>query len=81
VAKIAVEVGLTDIRKALESKGFDVVMLKQESDAQQCDCCVISGIDRNVMGMQNTVIEGPVIDCNGMDTNQICEEVERRLGH
>jgi len=81
MAKIAVEAGLTDVRTALESKGYDVVMLRQESDAQQCDCCVISGVDRNVMGMQDIVIEGPVINGDGMDAHQICAEVENRLGH
>ncbi|GGE32542.1 UPF0180 protein [Pullulanibacillus camelliae] len=81
MAKIAVEEGLTDVQEALKSKGYDVVTLRQKSDAKQCDCCVISGVDRNVMGMQDIAIEGPVIDCDGMDANQVCEEVEHRLSH
>ena len=79
MAKIAVEEGLTDIQEALKSKGHDVVPLRQEADAKQCDCCVISGTDENVMGMQDVATESPVIDCRGMDANQVCEEVEHRL--
>ncbi|GGH74133.1 hypothetical protein JOD43_000213 [Pullulanibacillus pueri] len=79
MAKIAVEETLTDVQQALEEKGYQVVPFRQEADAKDCDCCVISGVDENVMGVQDIVTEAPVIDCRGMDANQVCEEVEHRL--
>ncbi|WP_026576535.1 YkuS family protein [Bacillus sp. UNC438CL73TsuS30] len=79
MAKIGVEQSLTNIQQALKEKGYDVVELKQESDAQNCDCCVVTGMDSNVMGMQDTYTKGSVIDANGMSADEVCQQVESRL--
>ncbi|MFC7392383.1 YkuS family protein [Scopulibacillus cellulosilyticus] len=79
MAKIAVEQSLTQVKDALESKGYEVVTLKSESDAKGCDCCVVTGGDVNVMGIQDIVIEGPVIDARGLSADQVCEEVDSHL--
>jgi hypothetical protein len=79
VAKIGVEQSLTNIQQALKEKGHDVVQLKQESDAQNCDCCVVTGMDSNVMGMQDTFTKGSVIDANGLSADEVCQQVESRL--
>ncbi|MDQ0197740.1 YkuS family protein [Neobacillus ginsengisoli] len=79
MAKIGVEQSLTNIQQALREKGYDVVELKHESDAQNCDCCVVTGLDSNMMGMQDTVTKGAVIDANGMSADEVCQQVESRL--
>jgi glutamine amidotransferase PdxT len=79
MAKVGVEGSLTDIQQALREKGYDVVELKQESDAQNCDCCVITGLDSNVMGMADTSTKGPVIEANGMSADEVCQQVASRL--
>ncbi|WP_066370308.1 YkuS family protein [Neobacillus fumarioli] len=79
MAKIGVEQSLTNIQQALKEKGYDVVELKQESDAKNCDCCVVSGLDSNVMGMQDTYTKAPVIDADGMSADEVCQAVENRL--
>ncbi len=79
MAKIGVEQSLTNIQQALREKGYDVVERKQESDAQNCDCCVVTGMDSNVMGMQDTYTKGSVIDANGMSADEVCQQVESRL--
>lgn len=79
MAKIAVEQSLTAVKNALEEKGYQVVDLKTEQDATNCDCCVVTGQDVNVMGIQNVVTQGSVIDARGMDANEVCHEVESRL--
>jgi hypothetical protein len=79
MAKVGVEQSLTNIQQALKDKGYDVVELKQESDAQNCDCCVVTGLDSNVMGMSDTVTKGSVIDANGMSADEVCRQVESRL--
>lgn len=79
MAKIGVEQSLTNIQQALREKGYEVVELKQESDAQNCDCCVITGLDSNMMGMQDTFIQGSVIDANGMSADEVCQQVDSRL--
>jgi len=78
MARIGVEQSLTNISEALREKGHEIVDLKQESDAQNCDCCVISGIDSNVMGMQDTQMQGSVIEANGLSADEVCQQVEQR---
>ncbi|MGE8206425.1 YkuS family protein [Heyndrickxia sp. NPDC080065] len=77
--KIGVEQSLTNVSQALKEKGYDVVELKNETDAQGCDCCVVTGGDNNVMGIQDIIIEGSVIDASGMSADEVCNEVESKL--
>jgi hypothetical protein len=79
MAKVGVEQSLTNIQQALREKGYDVVELKQETDAKNCDCCVVTGLDSNVMGMQDTFTQGSVIDADGMSADEVCREVENRI--
>ncbi|SDI41104.1 YkuS family protein [Natribacillus halophilus] len=79
MARIGVEQSLSDVQAALQEKGHDVVPLQQEQDAMDCDCCVTTGMDSNVMGMSDTATQAPVIEAHGMNTEQICEKVEDRL--
>ncbi|MDQ0217790.1 YkuS family protein [Peribacillus cavernae] len=79
MTKIGVEQSLSNIQQALREKGYDVVELKQESDTQGCDCCVISGVDSNVMGMQDTSIQGSVIEANGLSADEVCQQVENKI--
>ena len=77
--KICVESSLTDIKFALMEKGYDVVELKNENDASGCDCCVVTGLDSNMMGMHNTVTQGSVIEASGLSAEEVCDQVESRL--
>lgn len=79
MAKIGVEDTLSDIAQALKDNGHEVMALTQEADADRCDCCVISGQDENVMGIQEIETPGPVIDARGMSAEDVCEEVGQRL--
>lgn len=79
MAKVGVEQSLTDVQQALQEKGYDVVPLKQESDANGCDCCVVTGLDSNVMGIANTATKGPVIEASGLTAEQVCQEVSNRI--
>ncbi|UOE93014.1 MULTISPECIES: YkuS family protein [Bacillaceae] len=77
--RIGVEQSLTDVQQELQARGYDVIQLKQEQDAQGCDCCVITGQDQNVMGIQNTVTNGSVITADGKTAEEICQTVEARI--
>ncbi|ANC76705.1 hypothetical protein ABID52_002491 [Fictibacillus halophilus] len=79
MARIGVEQSLSNVSDALRSKGHDVVELRQEQDANGCDCCVISGQDQNVMGIQNAVTQGSVLNAHGMSADEVCQAVESRL--
>lgn len=77
--KIAVEQSLSNISEALREKGYTVVDLKSASDAENCSLCVVSGIDSNVMGMQDTVTSAPVIEASGLTADEVCQHVEQKL--
>lgn len=79
MAKIGVEHQLQNVQQALREKGYEVVNLAKESDVQGCDACVVSGLDSNVMGMHDTVIEGPVIEARGLSAEEVCQQVEQHL--
>ncbi|MFV8826960.1 YkuS family protein [Alkalihalobacterium sp. APHAB7] len=77
--RIGVEQSLTAVQQELQSKGYDVVQLKQEQDANGCDCCVITGQDQDMMGIQNVVTAGSVISAQGMTAEEVCQQVEQKL--
>lgn len=79
MSKIGVEQSLTNVQEALRAKGYDIVELKQESDARGLDCCVITGLDKNVLGMEDTSIKGSVIDAHGLTADEICQQVDEKL--
>ncbi|PLR98786.1 YkuS family protein [Bacillus sp. T33-2] len=78
MARVGVEHSLTNISEALRDRGYDIVELRQESDARGCDACVISGLDSDVMGIANTVTQGSVIEANGLTAEEVCRHVEER---
>ncbi|RDW18414.1 hypothetical protein CWR48_12635 [Oceanobacillus arenosus] len=79
MARIGVEETLSDVKAALVELGHEVVDLRSEADVAGCDCCVISGQDKDVMGISNVVIEGPVINAHGYNALDVCEMVNQRL--
>lgn len=77
--RVGVEGTLSDVKGALQEKGYEVVDLKQEEDLGGCDCCVISGQDKDVMGMATTNYTGAVINAQGMNANDICQQVDSKM--
>lgn len=77
--KIGVEQSLTNIDQELKNRGYDVIPLKQEADAKGCDCCVVTGSDSNVMGIQDRTADCPVIEASGLTADEVCREVESRV--
>lgn len=77
--KIAVEQSLTNISEALREKGYTVVDLQSAADAENCSACVVSGVDSNVMGMQDAVTAAPVIEASGLTADEVCQHVEQKL--
>lgn len=78
MAKIAVENSLEDVKNALQQNGHEVVSM-DSGNLQNCDCCVISGQDQNMMGMSETVTQASVINAQGMTADQIVERVNQSM--
>lgn len=78
--RIAVEQGLSPVERYLKDNGYEVVGLNQSTQVDDCDCCVISGSDENMMGMQDITTGVPVIDARGMTPEEVYSEVHQRVG-
>lgn len=78
MAKIAVEGSMQDVQSALQSSGHEVVTMN-ESNIQGCQCCVISGQDKNVMGMADRATQASVINAEGMTADEIVAQVNQRV--
>lgn len=74
---IAVEEGLSkSIKETLEKEGYTVV---RPGSAVKVDATIISGMDDNVMGMQDIAGKSPVIDAAGKTSGQVLDELKDRL--
>lgn len=76
MAKIAVESGLNDVKNILQTNGHEVVSM---DNLDNCACCVISGQDKNVMGIANAATKASVINAQGLSANQVLEQVNNKL--
>ncbi|MEW6274507.1 MAG: YkuS family protein [Bacillota bacterium] len=65
---IAVEDNLTGVRDLLEKNGYAVVSLSRQRDA---DAVVVTGLDNNVLNMQEISTKVPVIDAAGKTPEEI----------
>lgn len=75
---VALDDTLEFAREALKAEGFDVVSLRH--GGSQADAVVVSGMDTNMMGMENRDFEASVIEATGLDANEIVEQVRRSVG-
>ncbi|WP_156290485.1 YkuS family protein [Oceanobacillus salinisoli] len=79
MARIGVEGTLTDVKAALMEMGHEVVDLRTEEDVNGCDCCIISGQDKDVMGMADTSTDASVINAHGFEAQDIVQMVNEKL--
>ena len=79
MARIGVEQSLSAVSETLQEKGYEVIELKEEQDAKNCDVCVITGQDVNMMGIQTIVTEGSVINAHGLSANEVSRLVEEKI--
>lgn len=73
---IAVEKTLSTLADVLETKGYEVVDLN-ENNLIGVDAIIVGGTDINVMNMQDSLTDVPVINATGKSFNEIIEELGR----
>lgn len=77
--RIAVEKGLTQVERALKKAGYSIVTLDQQTtNWQNASAVVVSGMEENLLGIQDTMTSAPVIEAKGLTPQQIISEVETR---
>ena len=79
MARIGVEPSLSNVKEALTSMGHEVIDLHNEEDASQCELAIISGQDKDMMGISNVITEGSVINAQGINANEVCQMVDERI--
>lgn len=77
--KIGIEQSLSNVEAALKEKGYEVVTMKTEDDAKGCDCCVVTGLDTDMLGISDTMTGASVIQATGLTADEICQQVEQKL--
>ena len=60
----------------LREKGYDVVELNSGTDMQNMDCCVVSGLDADVMGIQDALSKGLVIEARAYQQMRLSSELK-----
>ncbi|WP_066634164.1 YkuS family protein [Desulfolucanica intricata] len=71
---VAVEDGLTEIKETLQKEGYKVVT---PSQAQSAAVIVTTGLDNNVMNMQDITTKAPVVNASGKTTQEVFKEIKQ----
>lgn len=83
--RIAIEPNLTPIKDYLTDKGYQVesINLNKETakaaEMNKYDAYVVTGLNSNFMGIENTNTKAVVIKVEGMTPEQVYHELQMRL--
>jgi len=72
---IAVDEDLSGLKEALAGQGYSVVGLGEE-DIKKAEAVVISGMDQNMMLMEDIKTKVPVISAEGKTQGEIIKDLE-----
>jgi hypothetical protein len=81
MARVAVQQSLNNVKNTLQSNQFDVVDWDpgQQSSISDVSCYVISGQDKDVMGIAGIQVDIPIINADGMTQKEVLEQVQQRV--
>ncbi|MBX5435900.1 MAG: YkuS family protein [Alicyclobacillaceae bacterium] len=75
---VALEQGLQPVKEYLERQGCRCVELDEAgSQALGASVMVITGVDKNFMGMQDVQTDIPVVSADGLTPEEVYERVKR----
>ncbi len=78
MARIAVDEGLTNVREFLRREGFEVVLPENATDVA---AVVVSGMQENMLGREDVMIDAPVVDARGKTPAEILGALRDALGN
>lgn len=79
MARIGVAPSLTSVKDALMEMGHEVVDLQTEEDASNCEFAVISGQDKDMMGISEVFTQGSVINADGTSAQEVCNMLDEKI--
>lgn len=82
--RVAVSESLSPLKQVLHREGYEVINLENEAEISKTgmveyDAIVVSGMDVNMMGMQDISGRAIVINAAGKGPEEIVEELRSRL--
>lgn len=82
--RVAVSESLSPLKQVLHREGYEVINLENEAEISKTgmvdyDAVVVSGMDINMMGMQDISGWAIVINAAGKGPEEIVEELRKRL--
>jgi hypothetical protein len=80
---IAVESELTPVKEFLSSKGYQVESVHFgeiiKNKTHKYDAFVVTGMEENFLGINDTITKAIVLDASGMSPEQVYQELQLRL--
>jgi hypothetical protein len=73
---IAVENNLTPVKEFLKSQGCQVIDVESALKTE-VDAVVLSGVKQNLLGMQDIMINAPVITASGKSPQEIWDNIQQ----
>ncbi|MCG8485530.1 MAG: YkuS family protein [Clostridia bacterium] len=78
--KVAVEDTLTNVKSYLENNGYSVDYLNNSKESLDIyDAIVVSGLNNNMLGIQNSKTKSSVIVAKGRTPEEIKNELKDRM--
>lgn len=80
---VAVERNLAPVKDFLSGKGYNVESIdfnrEYTKEMEKYDAVVVTGMNKNFLGMENTVTKAVVIEAKGLTAEQVYNEIEKRF--
>ena len=80
--RIAVQEGLKTFKDYLSNKGYSVEVIKNNdsfNNFKNFDAVVLSGMNKDFLGIQDTKTRVPVIDATGMTPEDVYNQLSKEL--
>lgn len=77
--RVAVEAGLSEVRQAVQARGWEVVPVEGVG-ASQVDAIVCTGMDDDILGDETVRDAVPVIRADGLTAEEVLRRLERAPG-
>lgn len=73
---VALDSGLTQVKNYLTEQGCQIINIDAAKN-QKVDAVVLSGADNNVLGMEDIIVDAPVISAEGMTPEEIWSKIQQ----
>jgi galactitol-specific phosphotransferase system IIB component len=82
-AKVAVEADLPNVSNYLEEQGYQIIEFMHSDeiveDLREVDAIIISGMQENLLGMEDVETDAIMIEASGLSPEEIGDMLEQQL--